>query len=213
MYIALEPPNKLVVYSPKTLGSDIPVKMFELAAHHMAEQAAMTWYDADGLYYGTLSGNALDHSMWLQSVRGKLNLYSLDGVEASGNLHVTGDLSCTGQKPAVIVTKNYGLRYTYATEAPELIIWDRGQTHLYNGEATVYLDPIYLETIEPDTESTPWQIWVDCYGENDVYVSEVGSNYFKIKERNGGISNNKVIWKHEAIRTGYANIRLMEVVN
>jgi hypothetical protein len=75
------------------------------------------------------------------------------------------------------------------------------------------LDPIYLECIEPDTGLTPWQIWVECYGENGVYVSEVGANYFKIKERNGGTSTNRVVWRLEAIRKNYAGIRLMEVVN
>ena len=100
-----------------------------------------------------------------------------------------------------------------AVEAPEILFYDRGQVDLVNGEATVYFDPIYLEMIEPDAELTPWQIWVQCYGENDVYVSEVGENYFKVKERNSGMSNDKVVWRFEAIRKGYAGIRLMEVTN
>jgi phage minor structural protein len=123
---------------------------------------------------------------------------------------VIGNMSCTGSKPAQQVTDNFGIRYLYATEAPEVIYYDRGVVHLTNGEATVLLDPIYLECIEPDTELTPWQVWVQCYGENDVYVSEVGDTFFKVKERNGGTSNSKVVWKHEAIRKGYAGIRLME---
>lgn len=133
-------------------------------------------------------------------------------VSVSGDFDVIGNMSCTGIKPAQQVTENYGVRYLYAAEAPEVIYYDRGVVHLTNGEATVLLDPIYLECIEPDTELTPWQIWVQAYGENDVYVSEIGTDYFKVKERNGGISNNKVVWKHEAIRKGYAGIRLMEVI-
>jgi hypothetical protein len=136
---------------------------------------------------------------------------SARGVKIQGNLNVNGSMSCTGSKPAQQVTENYGLRYLYATEAPEIIYYDRGVINLTDGEATVYLDPIYLECIEPDTELTPWQIWVQCYGENDVYVSEIGTDYFKVKERNDGKSNNRVVWKHEAIRNGYAGIRLMEV--
>lgn len=143
----------------------------------------------------------------------KISLTAAGGVTCTGNLSVTGNLSCTGSKPAQQVTENYGLRYMYATEAPELVYYDRGAVNLINGEATVRLDPIYLECIEPDTELTPWQIWCQCYGENDVYISEIGSDYFKIKERNGGTSANKVVWKHEAIRNGYAGIRLMEVLN
>ncbi|MEN6391076.1 MAG: phage tail protein [Syntrophomonas sp.] len=132
-------------------------------------------------------------------------------LRVGGNLNVLGDMSCTGSKPAQQVTENYGLRYMYATEAPELVYYDRGVANLINGEVTVYFDPIYLECIEPDTDLTPWQIWVQAYGDPDVYVSEVGADCFRIKERNGGTSNNKVVWKHEAIRKGYVGIRLMEV--
>ncbi len=134
-------------------------------------------------------------------------------VQIIGSTTVIGNLSATGSKPAQQVTENYGLRYLYATEAPEVIYYDRGVVHLENGEVTIYLDPIFLECIEPDTELTPWQIWVECYGENDVKVAEIGANYFKVKERNGGTSNNKVIWRLEAVRNGYAGIRLMEVVD
>ena len=76
---------------------------------------------------------------------------------------------------------NYGNRLLYAVEAPELKYYDSGVTYLQNGEATVHLDPIFLECIEPDTELTPWQIWVECYGENDVYVSEVGQIILRSK--------------------------------
>jgi len=129
-----------------------------------------------------------------------------------GELQVTGIISSGQGKSAIEPTDNYGTRYLYCVEAPELKYYDSGVIYLQNGEATVHLDPIFLECIEPDTELTPWQIWVQCYGENDVYVSEVGANYFKVKERNGGISNNKVIWRFEATRKNYAGIRLMEVV-
>ena len=138
----------------------------------------------------------------------------LDGYTfVTGNLSVQGNLSCTGSKPAQQVTENYGLRYMYATEAPEIIYYDRGVINLVNGEAIVQLDPIYLECIEPDTEDTPWSVWCQCYGQNDVYVCEIGLDYFKVKERNDGTSNNKVVWKHEATRKGYANFRLMEVID
>jgi hypothetical protein len=213
MYIAFEPPNRLVMYAPQTYGSSTPVKVLEMASPNVAERAGIDFYDADGTWYGQLLGQCTDTSINLSSLYGKINLFGKTGVDCSGNFAVTGNLSCTGSKPAQQVTENYGLRYMYATEAPEIIYYDRGVVNLINGEATVKLDPIYLECIEPDSDFTPWQIWVQAYGENDVYVSEVGSNYFKVKERNGGISNNKVVWKHEAIRKGYAGIRLMEVTN
>jgi len=133
-------------------------------------------------------------------------------ITANGSLTVFGSISKTGTLHYVEPTQNYGTRLLNAVEAPELKYYDSGVTYLENGEAIVLFDPIFLECIEPDTELTPWQIWVQCYGENDVYVAEVGTDYFVIKERNGGTSNNKVIWRFEATRKNYAGIRLMEVV-
>jgi hypothetical protein len=116
-----------------------------------------------------------------------------------------------GSKYCAEVTEDYGIRGLHAVESADILYYDRGVSNLINGEATVQLDPIFLECIEPDTDLTPWQIWVECYGENGVYVSEVGTDYFKVKERNGGTSNNKIIWRFEAVRKNYAGIRLMEV--
>ncbi len=136
---------------------------------------------------------------------------SSDYVTISGNLDVSGDIYKNANH-AIEYTENYGLRTLTSVESGEYLYYDRGIINLLNGEVTIILDPIFLECIEPDTELTPWQIWAECYGENGVYVSEVGADYFKIKERNGGTSNNKVVWKHEAIRKNYAGIRLMEVI-
>ncbi len=212
-YIAFEPPNRLVMYAPQTIGSSTPVKILEMASPATADKAGIDFYNANGTRYGQLLGQCIDTSINLSSLYGKINLFGKTGVVCSGNFAVTGNLSCTGSKPAQQATENYGLRYMYATEAPELVYYDRGVVNLINGETTVKLDPIYLECIEPDSDFTPWQIWVQACGENDVYVSEVGANYFKVKEKNNGTSNSKVVWKHEAIRKGYAGIRLMEVVD
>lgn len=199
-YIQLMPPNKLQVYNAGKKQLEIDVTS--------GGRVQFFYNDATA---GEIKGTSnTDILVWTMQ---KLYLNGQQGVEVYYDLKVNGDLTCTGAKPAQQVTDNYGLRYMYATEAPELVYYDRGQGQLVNGECTIYLDPIYLECIELDTKLTPWQIWVQCYGENDVCVSEVGANYFKIKERNGGTSNNKVVWKHEAIRKNYAGIRLMEVVD
>ncbi|MCK9326739.1 MAG: phage tail protein [Bacteroidales bacterium] len=134
--------------------------------------------------------------------------------EVYGNLSVNGNLSCTGSKPAQQVTENFGLRYMYATESPEVIYYDRGRSQLKNGECTVYFDSIYLECLEPDTDATPWLIRTEVYGQGeDVRVIEWGDNYFKVKEENNGTSNRKFGWWHDAVRKGYAGIRLMEVLD
>ncbi len=203
-YIQFTPPNALEVFA----NGKRQLRMAALFGggidfYRDGDPNDSSFFDG---WAGTMSSNTSGADLFIAGV-------DIGIIKIGGDLNVAGNLSCTGSKPAQQVTENYGIRYMYATEAPEIIYYDRGRAQLVNGECTVYLDPIYLECIEPDTELTPWQIWVQCYGENDVYVSEIGADYFKVKERNGGTSNNKVVWKHEAIRNGYAGIRLMEVTN
>ena len=215
-YITLKPaPNNAFEMWSEING--VSTKTFSIASAAGSDSARFDFYKG-GQWAGYV-GMSLDNQIILLPLLVNPNTglkeisLSGDKTTVGGDLYVNGTISAGGSKPAQQITENYGLRYLYATEAPEIIYYDRGVVNLINGEATVYLDPIYLECIETDTDLTPWQIWVQCYGENDVYVSEVGEDYFKIKEKNGGTSNNKVVWKHEAIRNGYAGIRLMEVVN
>ena len=180
---------------------------------------ALTTGTNEGIRMGATGGTTTDTGVKISGGSGSVSVASAGTIllqnttQIWGDLQITGIISSSQGKSAIEPTDNYGTRYLYCVEAPELKYYDSNVTYLINGEITVQLDPIFLECIEPDTELTPWQIWTNCYGENDVYVSEVGVNYFKIKERNGGISNNKVIWRFEATRKNYAGIRLMEVLN
>jgi phage minor structural protein len=153
-------------------------------------------------------------------VIGGNNVYITGATEVTGNLrvlgtvHATGDLEADGSKPAIIPTANYGRIRQYATESPEIILFDRGRARLENGKATVYIDTIHLECIEPDTDLTPWTFKTEVYGEGeDIRVIEWGENYFKVKESNGGESNRSFGWWFYATRKNYAGIRLMEVID
>lgn len=200
-YIQFVPPNRLQVWYNNKLQFDMgAVFGGTLDFYHSAD--APSALDMVARISGSYSGADMGI---MGNDTGKIVI--------GDNLYVTGNISKGGTYSALEPTLNYGDRLLYAAECPELKYYDSGVINLQNGEATVHLDPIFLECIEPDTELTPWQIWVQCYGENDVYVAEVGTDYFVIKERNGGTSNNKVIWRFEAIRKNYAGIRLMEVTN
>lgn len=153
-------------------------------------------------------------------VIGGNNVYITGATEVAGRLnvlgtvHATGDLEADGNKPAVIPTVNYGRVRQYAIESPEIILLDRGRAQLENGKAIIYIDPIHLECIEPDTDETPWTFKTEVYGEGeDIRVIEWGENYFKVKECNNGTSNRLFGWWFYATRKNYAGIRLMEVVS
>lgn len=134
-------------------------------------------------------------------------------ITLSGDTAVIGNLIKTGTLNYVEPTKDYGIRLLNALEGPELKYVDMGRAQLENGEATVYLDPILLQCIEPDTDLTPWLFKTEVYGEGeDIRVIEWGENYFKVKECNGGTSNRKFGWWFYATRINYAGIRLQEYV-
>ncbi|NLT52827.1 MAG: hypothetical protein GXX85_18130, partial [Ignavibacteria bacterium] len=203
-YIQFAPPNKLEVYGTNNEG--VGYKMMEIETEL---NPGSTGGSGINFYkYSDLSGLAGG----LGREGNNIVLFSVYDDLLLTSVHVTGDITKTGSYSAVEPTDDYGTRLLYAAETPELLYYDRGVINLVNGEAKVYLDPIFLQCIEPDTELTPWQVWVQCYGENEVHVVEVGEDYFKVKERNAGTSNNKVVWRLEATRKNYAGIRLMEVV-
>ena len=134
-------------------------------------------------------------------------------IVLDGDTAVVGDLTKTGTLNYVEPTKDYGIRLLNALEGPELKYVDMGRAQLENGEATVYLDPILLQCIEPDTDLTPWLFKTEVYGEGeDIRVIEWGENYFRVKECNNGTSNRKFGWWFYATRINYAGIRLQEYV-
>ena len=139
------------------------------------------------------------------------NVYITGATEVAGNLRVLGSIEKTGELNYIEPTKDYGTRLLNAVEAPEFKYVDMGRTRLEGGEATVYIDPILLQCIEPDTDLTPWLFKTEVYGKGeDIRVIEWGENYFKVKESNGGESNRSFGWWFYATRINYAGIRLME---
>jgi hypothetical protein len=217
-YIGLENNNQLVLMRNGALA---------LMMQSTGADGRIYFYDAGTLYgeiYATYNSNTTNYfavvpsatsgrALLLGNAAGTVvdgGLYAKGNISVQGNIDATGYIHAAGIKPAAQITENYGIRYLYAVESSEVLYCDRGVINLQNGECIIKFDPIFLECIEPDTPDTPWLIWCECYGENDVYVSEIGSNYFKIKERNSGQSDNKVVWKFEGNRAGYAGFRLME---
>lgn len=145
--------------------------------------------------------------------------WSSDGsVDASGdsnfgNVLVSGDLWVEGAKNAVVETKSYGKRKVYCDESTEVYFFDRGEGKLENGEAVIYLDPVFLETITINEQHkmlvqiTPAS---DC---NGLFVAERLQDRFIVKELMNGKSNASFMWEVAAKRKGYENDDLEEIVN
>ena len=97
------------------------------------------------------------------------------------------------------MTVNYGIRLLTVRESPDerYIIEDKAQ--LIDGECRVDVDPVYLECIDADTVN-PWLIQLTPYANTGLFVAEIGSNYFVVKERSGGTSNSSFAWSLSAKR-------------
>ena len=128
-------------------------------------------------------------------------------VTVWGDLHVTGTLSAGGSKPARQITPNYGERYLYARESPDVRYVIEGKAQMTNGECRIELDPIFLECIEPNSDTTPWLIHLTPMADVSLYVAEIGANYIVVKESTA-TSNDAFFWSLSAIRKGYAGVWL-----
>ena len=114
------------------------------------------------------------------------------------------------QKNAAAATENYGKRLFYCDESTEVMFFDRGQGRLLNGEVTIHLDPMFLETVTID-DVHPMLVQVtltsDC---NGVYIAEKTTTSFTVKELMNGTSDASFDWEVAAKRRGYESIRMEE---
>lgn len=133
------------------------------------------------------------------------------GVTEKTNVDIYGSLYVSGSKNAVQETDSYGRRLLYARESPESRYVDEGFGVLENGECRIQLDPIFLECIEPDSAQTPWFIHVMPYADVDLFVAEIGADYFVVREKGGGTTSGaRFAWSLSAVRREYAGVRMPE---
>jgi hypothetical protein len=99
-----------------------------------------------------------------------------------------------------------GNQLLYVTETPEVWFEDIGGGTLVNGETTVELDPLFLETVVID-DKHPMRVFIQMEGEsNDVFVTP-GTNSFKVKEKNKGTSNSSFSYRVMAKRVNFQDHR------
>jgi|694.fasta_scaffold69435_2 hypothetical protein len=133
--------------------------------------------------------------------------YGVYGAAGTGGfaVYANGDLTCTGAKNASVGTSQ-GNQLVYSMESPEVWFEDFGRATLQNGQVTVNLDPLFLETVKID-EQHPMIITVtpegDCKG---LYVIP-GTTSFVVKELNGGNSNINFSFRITAKRLNYEDHR------
>jgi len=147
-----------------------------------------------------------EHKLVTKNNSDGMETFSVDTEH--GNVNILGYLTVMGAKSAVVSTESYGQRKFYTDESAGVYFFDRGQAQLVNGQVTIALDPIFLETVTIDADH-PLLVQItltgDCHG---VYVAEKTATGFTVKELMGGTSNATFDWEVAAKRRGYENVRL-----
>lgn len=212
-YISLEPPHCLEVMNRGKYqlritadGGGGRVSFYDDSTDIMYESGTIN----AGFFLGGFSSIPDGSYFGVTGDRKPLVLSSSAGSKTycTNSFHVHGNLSCTGTKPAVHETESYGVRALYARESPELKFVDEGAARLTDGQATIKLDPMFLETIEPNTEETPWLVMLTPYGDTGLYVAEMGLDYIVVRERDNGASNVSFAWSLSGFRKGFADKRM-----
>lgn len=127
------------------------------------------------------------------------------GININGNLAVTGDLACTGSKPRIVDTEDYGWRYLYAYENPTPMFGDVGEGEIgEDGLCYIWLESIFAKTIEDGQ----YQVFLQQYNDGKCFVKNRASGYFIVQ----GTPGLTFGWELKAKQKGYGMTRLRNEV-
>jgi len=86
-----------------------------------------------------------------------------------------------GTKSAVVATSQ-GARALYTEESTEVWFSDYGFGSLDNGYASIDIDPLFAETVNLEE---PYHVFIQSYGNAELYVSKRNPVSFEVKLRDG----------------------------
>jgi hypothetical protein len=149
-------------------------------------------------YLGDIPTANVDYGVW-GSAGG------ITGATGTFAVYAQGNLTCTGLKNASVGTSK-GNQLVYSIESPEVWFEDFGRGTLVNGQTTIYLDNLFLETVIIDADH---QMIVTVTPEGNckgLYV-EPGTTSFNVKELNDGSSNVNFTYRITCKRKDYQDHR------
>lgn len=121
----------------------------------------------------------------------------------NGNISIWGNLDVTGYKNALVPTQHYGDRLLYCEESDRIYFNTKGIATTINGECTIELDPIFMETIELNS-TRPYIIQLTSYSNAKVWIDKVEDDKFIVKSD----KDTNFTYVLSAIRIGYENTYL-----
>lgn len=122
-------------------------------------------------------------------------------VRFYGNATFEGNLSVYGTKPRLVKTDDYDRRLLYCYETPSPFFGDIGEGVIgEDGSCFVPVDPVFAETVNLHT----YQVFIQAYGENSVYVAERHPGHFVVR----GVPGTVFGWELKAKQCDYDQLRL-----
>ena len=110
-----------------------------------------------------------------------------------------------GTKSAAVPTSD-GDRLLYNEESTEVWFADYGFGVLQNGVAIVSVDQVFAETVNLEE---PYHIFLQAYGDVDIYVSKRTATFFEVAAQGGEtVADIEFSYRIVAKRAGYETERL-----
>lgn len=120
------------------------------------------------------------------------------------DFNVMGKFSVLGTKSSLVRTENYGERLLYAYETPEYLFATYGKIKTNeDGYGEVNIDPIFLETINTDSEN--YHVFISTYDDSNAFACNLERDRFFIKSDKPNI---ELSWQLVAYRKGYEDFYL-----
>jgi hypothetical protein len=141
-----------------------------------------------------------DDELWIKKITTPGN------IKASGNISATGtvtgsNITASGTKSRVVSTSQYSDRLLYCYETPSPMFGDIGEGVISeDGMCYISFDPVFAQTIS----TNQYQVFLQCYGEGNCYVSERLGSYFVVS----GTPGLRFGWEIKAKQSDFDQLRL-----
>lgn len=165
-----------------------------------------------GYFYNSNSANSKPSLKAMTKSAGWAAQFAGNGPDSKGvyisTMPGNKGLQVAGGTKSAVVATSQGARSLYAEEASEVYFTDYGFGHLKNGRATITIDPLFAETVNLEKD---YYVFLQPYGEAEVYLSETTPKSFEVRLRakdTQGDANVKFAYRIVGKRRGFEQTRL-----
>lgn len=131
--------------------------------------------------------------------------YEGDAVLCDGSIYAYGSIGCSGTKYRIVDTDHYGKVGMNALESAGAHFTDIGSGCIESDKCYIYLDPLFLETIDQNEE---YQVLITRTSQEEVYWVKKEKMYFIVHGEKGASFDWMVIAKQK----GYQRERMSSVL-